>query len=542
VAAAQAQASAQACAEAEARASVLAEACASALAQAQAMAQAAAQAAATASTSVEVVPDISTSVQSFIDPDCLAPTCEEYIPEYRPGPTGPTGACPEPQTLKWEFGQVTPGMQVSLTRPMPQELLQALSELGVVTANLSSSNLPPGLSFDLLLQFGQGRLTGQVPNQAGLYQVVYNLLDASRCVVGQLYVLITVGQPTGPTGPTGPQCPEALTLSWDFGEVKGGTLHLATVRQMPTELYSQIMAAGVQEAELLSSGLPTGVQFKLNLANGTGLLQGYMPPQPATYEVVYALYDSQGCEAIRLTVQISVGGGGAQAQPLQVAIRTAVDKVCGDEYSHAVTVYWQASGGTQPLVVGPIGIRYPDGHVESRIDHFPASGSMTFQVDLQEGGTVVAFVQVQDSQGRTRTAQQEVELEPCVTIGIIPPIRVYPINKVNLEIRAHHIIYVTPGYEDIEIPVRVTGEEEVRYTPFTVQRDYGSEVLIRVPARSNVAGPYGVAFSGFKVWIGDADEPVEYPGTYDRKTNTYLLRLTLNADTRVVAVYRDIVG
>jgi len=67
-------------------------------------------------------------------------------------------------------------------------------------------------------------------------------------------------------------------------------------------------------------------------------------------------------------------------------------------------------------------------------------------------------------------------------------------------------------------------------------------VVLRVPARSDVAGPYGVSFEGFQVWIGDADRPVEYPGSYDRKTNTYLLRLTLNADTRVIAIYRDIVG
>ena len=331
-------------------------------------------------------------------------------------------------------------------------------------------------------------------------------------------------------------------MRWDFGEVKGGTLHFFTQRRMPSELLSQIRAAGAREAKLLSSGLPQGVEFNLNLASGVGVLQGYMPPQPATYEVIYALYDSQDCEVVRLTVQLRVGSGETQAQPLQVAIRTAVDKVCGDKYSHAVTVYWQASGGTQPLAVGPIGIRYPDGHVESRIDHFPASGSMTFQVDLREGGTVVAFVQVQDAQGRTRTAQQEVKLEACTTIGILPPIRVYPINKVNLEIQAHHIIAVTPGYEDIEIPVRLSGEEEARYTPFTVKRDYGSEVVLRVPARSDVAGPYGVSFEGFQVWIGDADRPVEYPGSYDRKTNTYLLRLTLNADTRVIAIYRDIVG
>jgi len=427
---------------------------------------------------------------------------------------------------------------------MPQELLQALSELGVVAASLSSSNLPAGLNFELLLQFGQGRLTGQVPGQPGLYQVIFNLMDSSQCAVGQLYVLISVGQPTtgptGPTEPTGPQCPEALALRWDFGEVKGGTLHFFTQRQMPPELLSQIRSAGAQQAELVSSGLPQGVEFNLNLANGVGVLQGYMPPQAATYEVIYALYDSRDCEVVRLTVQLRVGGRETQAQPLQVAIRTAVDKVCGDKYSHAVTVYWQASGGTQPLVVGPIGIRYPDGHVESRIDHFPASGSMTFQVDLREGGTMVAFVQVQDARGRTRTAQQEVQLEPCITIGILPPIRVYPL-QVQLEVRAHHIIYVTPGYEDMEIPVWVSGEEEARYTPFTVKRDSGTQVTIRVPARSNVAGPYGVACDRLMLKVGDND-PVEIHATLDPRTNQYVAVFTLSENSVLTIEYRDIVG
>lgn len=149
-------------------------------------------------------------------------------------------------------------MRVSITRPMPQELIQALAELGVLSASLQSSNLPPGLSFELLLDFGQGRLTGQVPDQPGLYQLIYSLTDARQCVVGQLYVLITVGEPTTTPGPTGPACPEAQLLTWEYGEVKGGTLHFFTLRQMPPALLSQIQAAGAQEAELLSSGLPQG--------------------------------------------------------------------------------------------------------------------------------------------------------------------------------------------------------------------------------------------------------------------------------------------
>lgn len=166
---------------------------------------------------------------------------------------------------------------------------------------------------------------------------------------------------------------------------------------------------------------------------------------------------------------------------------------------------------------------------------------MTFQVDLRGGGTITAFVRVQDAQGRTDTAEQDVELEPCITIGILPPIRVYPL-QVDLTVLARRPISVTPGYEELEIPVWLSDEEEERYTPFTVKRDSGTQITIRIPARSNVAGPYGVGFRVFRVWIGDAERPVEYPGTFDRRTNTYTLTLTLTANTRVIAVYQDIVG
>ena len=208
-----------------------------------------------------------------------------------------------------------------------------------------------------------------------------------------------------------------------------------------------------------------------------------MPPRAAVYEVVYRLFDYPG--------------GGADRDPL---------------------AGWK-----------------------SRIDHFPASGSMTFQVDLRGGGTITAFVRVQDAQGRTDTAEQDVELEPCITIGILPPIRVYPL-QVDLTVLARRPISVTPGYEELEIPVWLSDEEEERYTPFTVKRDSGTQITIRIPARSNVAGPYGVGFRVFRVWIGDAERPVEYPGTFDRRTNTYTLTLTLTANTRVIAVYQDIVG
>lgn len=89
----------------------LADVAALAKAQAQAMAQACAGAAATASTSVEIVPNIEANIRTFIDPNCLRPTCEQYVPT-----TQTTPGCPATRELAWDFGQVTAGSSVNTTK------------------------------------------------------------------------------------------------------------------------------------------------------------------------------------------------------------------------------------------------------------------------------------------------------------------------------------------------------------------------------------------------------------------------------------------
>jgi len=326
LAVAQAQASATAVAEAYARAFASAEAAADALAQAHAMANAAAQAAATASTSVQIVPDIETSVRAIIDPECLQPVCEEYQPT-RPCPPCPEEerpGCPETRSYGWEFGELTPGMRVSQMRSFPYDLTALVNEAGAVSASLLSSNVPSGLTLELILSAQRAVLEGQVPEKPGSYQVEYLLFDRNQCPVIDLTIYLGVGAPSEEPPPeTG--CPNPITLSWDFGEVKGGTFHFLTVREIPSSIQYQINSTGAIAADLISSNLPTRAEFNLDLESGIGSLTGYMPAEAGTYEVAFALYDQAECEVIRLRVLISVGGAAQEETPLPETQKVCVD-------------------------------------------------------------------------------------------------------------------------------------------------------------------------------------------------------------------------
>jgi hypothetical protein len=321
LATAQAHASATAVADAYARAFAAAEVTADALAQAHAMANAAAQAAASAYTSVQVVPDIETSVKAVIDPECLQPVCEEYEPcPPCPEPEQPYG-CPDTQTYGWDFGELTPGMRVHQMKSFPYDLTTLVSNFGATSASMIGSNLPAGLSFDLALSVQRAVLQGEVPERPGTYQVRYALYDPNQCLVINLTVYLVVGQPSEPER----ECPNPITLQWDFGEVKGGTFHFLTARQIPTDIQYQINSTGAIAAEPLSSNLPGQAEFKLDLDSRVGSLSGFIPAQPATYQVVFALYDQAECEVIRLNVLLNVGKTAQETPPPAETERVCVD-------------------------------------------------------------------------------------------------------------------------------------------------------------------------------------------------------------------------
>ncbi len=519
---AQAQARASACAEARVAAFASASACAAARAQAEAMAQACAQAAATASTSVDVIPSIETSVQTFIDPDCLRPTCEQYVP------TAP--GCPPTQELTWDFGQVSAGANVNTTKSFPTEIANAVTALGVVSSAQVSSTLPAGLTFTLNLERRQGTLSGTVPKEGGKWTVVYNLLDKNKCVVIRLTVVISTTAATA-------QCPSVTPLTWDFGEVNTG-VHVFTARSMPSDLLSRIRSAGITRVTQLSSNLPQGAALNLDLGQGIGVLTGNLPTAGASYNVLFGLFDARGCEIFRLAVSLRTATARVPELNVQI-VRTGVEKVCEKDYTHAITVYWQASGGTAPIYVGPLSLVDPDGRTQMVVGTFPASGSAVLRANLSGGGKVKVRVQANDSAGRTKTAEAEVELASCAPT-VIGPI-VIPIVRYTLEVYARRTIYVTPGYEELRLPFQIVGEERPRTTPFSMSVVAGTKVTLEAPARAS-GGAYGLGLVGFDVYVGDATTPTRYPGTYNRERGIYSLTLTISAKTKVIAVYQDIIG
>jgi len=425
---------------------------------------------------------------------------------------------------------VTAGSSVNTTKSFPADVTSAVTSLGVVDAARVSSTLPTGLTFDLLLTARQGRLSGTVPREGGRWTVVYNLLE-NKCVVARLTVSIY-------TAATTTQCPAFTGLKWDFGEVATG-LHLLTTKAIPSVDLSRFKSAGITKATRISSNLPAGAELNLDLGSGLGVLTGTLPTAGASYEVLFGLYDVRNCELFRYSVSLRTPTARVPDLAVQIT-RVAVEKVCEKDYSHLVTVYWQASGGTAPIHIGPVSLVYPDGRTQAVINGFPASGSVGFRATLSGGGKVTVRVQANDAAGRTKTAEQVVDLEACLAALIPGPIIVRPLAY-TLEVYARRQVSVTPGYEELKVPVRVIGETADRVTPFSGSFTAGTQVTLRFPGRI-AGGAYGRGPVYYDEWVGDATTPTRKSGTWDAKREYYSITVTMNAKVKIVVWYQDIIG
>ncbi len=329
------QASATAIAEAHARAAAAATAAAEAYASAQTAANAAASAAASADTSVSVMSDVHSSTKTLIDPDCMSDMCQEYQPRPEQQPS----QCAEPEQLEWDFGEVRGGMRIISTKSFPYEVGGILQGFDIVSANQMSSDLPGGVTFSIDTNTDKGTLQGTLPTSPTTYHVVYGFVDANNCNVVVLHISIEVSG--GGQEQPGQACGRAIASQWNYGDVKGGTIHFLTARQIPTNLQYQINSAGVVAANVVSSTLPEKAQFNLDLNNHIGTLTGYIPAQSATYQVVFALSDQSECEVIRLTVLLTVkgetGGNPPSSQTSVCAHVTAVVASSTQGYSSMAT-------------------------------------------------------------------------------------------------------------------------------------------------------------------------------------------------------------
>ena len=255
---ADAAASARAAAAAYARARVAAEATADALAVAFVMANAAANAEATAQTSVDVVPQIETSIRAIIDPDCLIPVCEEAgriecppcdgqdVPETTtPRPTG----CPEPILLSWHFGEVPSGVMFRGSRSLPSSVSSTLNSYPIAGVIPVVHDVPA--DGDIVVEPDEAMAFVFGTFESGrTYTVVYQFIDPEQCPVVELTVTVTGSGEEKPEGsgqtpytpPDQPQTRACMTIS-AVHEEPGFLFFPATT----TEIATSIVIDGVSE-------------------------------------------------------------------------------------------------------------------------------------------------------------------------------------------------------------------------------------------------------------------------------------------------------
>jgi len=276
---ADAVASARAAAEATARASVAAEATAEALSQAFAMASAAANAEATARTSVQVVPDIQTSVESFIDPECLAPVCREaeYIPcppcedGETPGPTvtpTPVG-CDDPEEIEWNFGVIPSGVNFRGSKSVPSNIQQQLGTVRIIGTIPVADNLPPNAQVELNLEERICIVSGTFAPQSGYY-ITYELLDPVECPAFLFTIFLrTEGGilPEPEPEPEPARQPEVTPL---------GCITVSAVRQTTAFLFIPATTSEIPVSMVVNRSQERVTPFQFC---GTGMAYVVAPPQ-----------------------------------------------------------------------------------------------------------------------------------------------------------------------------------------------------------------------------------------------------------------------
>jgi len=468
-------------------------------------------------------------IREICDPDCI-----QVIGKKE---------CPDKEEYVWDLGEFPAGTYVRQQPRFPRDFVGLASSLGAITIDQPAySNIPPGLTLNLLVdaegnEYGV-ELKGQVPQTPGWYEKPFLCYDADECAVLEF----TVGFTIVPTD----EVPE---------------LSVRILRVDKERVCSESYSHEIRVSWQASGGTPP-ISVQATLQDPTG---NVLSPQQSGHNTATFWVRARDGGTTTIRVEVRDGQGRTDTATWQVQLapceeprgapgpdaeimRTEVQPRCSEFASHEVTVSWQASGGTPPLSVQAT-LQDPTGHVLS--PQQSGHNSATFWVRARDGGTATVRVEVRDGQGRTDTATRQVQLEPCqtgTTLTPIPGITVTPFTftpfvvpgQVQLEVRAHRTIYVTPGYEECNVSVEVVGEGSPR-TPFTRNYSSGKQVTLRVPTRAE-GGTYGLAFDHFDVYTGDSQTPQRHNGTRIENGARYALSLTLNANTKVVAVYGDVIG
>ncbi len=486
----------------------------------------------------------SVRVALFDERDCHVADLEVYITSER--------ACPPTERHGWSFGDVEAGTRHT-QRTMPSGLINELRAAGITRVTQVSSNLPSGVSLALDIARGVGTLTGLVPERAGSYQVVFGLFDGDHCERYRLTVTLSVL--------VAAPCPATQQLRWSFGDVEAGTRH--TQRTMPSTLAGQLRAAGITRVTQVSSNLPSGVSLALDIGRGVGTLTGLIPERMGSYQVVFALFDGDQCERYRLTVTLNV----------QVPDPCRTTQLRWD--------FGEVRGGTLHLLTAkqlPTDI-LSQVRAANIVNHTVLRSTLpsgvSLNLDLGRGiANLTGYMPAGDAKYEVvyalfdETKCDRFHLAVSMHVGGAPR----PTPGAQLEV---HAVYVSSGmaaylgdrpttqhlldnFPALNVPVHVIGETTPQATPFTVERPVGTQAALQFSVRieagtSLQAGPVDgrllmtrppttfvpeSELRGVAIRIGTHEQWIPLTEEQRRATH-FILRPTLSANTRVVAVYGE---
>jgi len=271
-----------------------------------------------------------------------------------------------------------------------------------------------------------------------------------------------------------------------------------------------------------------------------------------TYHVVYGFVDTNKCTVAVLHVSINVAGGGEQpgtttpsGPELSVVVtNVSVEQLCGDKYSHAVTVYYDTSGGTAPVSIEGIYWTYPNGSTSRTTGISMASGWLRSQISYPNGGQITVRVQAQDGAGHTASDTGTAYLPPCGEVGTPPTVTPQPGEQPCVHVSAvvasgqmQTTTHYLPQYTEIPVKMAVNGHLQ-RTTPYDLCGSAGTQFTIQTQADFWTQQKAHLIFLGWQRY--DEQNKQWIPLSSDQKvTQNPNLRITLQNGGSLRAVYQQ---
>jgi hypothetical protein len=282
-------------------------------------------------------------------------------------------------------------------------------------------------------------------------------------------------------------CPKPKEMEWNFGEVKGGIYTIST-RSFPYEVSSTLDEFDIVGVNQMSSDLPSGVEMSINAYSKQATLKGALPTHQATYHVVYGFVDEYKCTVAILHAFLNVAGeqdtGPTTPSVPDLAVLitdVSVEQMCESKYSHAVTVYYETTGGINPVSIEGIYWTLPDGTTRKVTGISMASGWFRTQLSYPNGGEVSVRVEAEDAAGHTASDTGSAYLSPCYGTTTPPSSREVCFDVSAVVAAQQMATHYLPSYTEISVSMLIN--RKIKYvTPFDMCEPYGTQVSIQAPA------------------------------------------------------------